>query len=1784
MEMNNTDIVDDILTQKIIDTLFEDNPSLFVSHHLDSYNDFFNNGIKRIIKEKNPIRIIKEQKDNNKELRCELYIGGKTGDKLYFGKPIIFDERKEHFMYPNEARLRNMTYGMTIHYDVEVDYIIHSTDDADDDIKSSQTIHKIFLGRFPIMLMSDYCVLKGLSPAVRFEMGECKNDYGGYFIIDGKEKCIVSQEKFADNMIYVKDKVSDDTYSHSVDIRSVSEDASKPVRTLSIRIVAPSPKYTNNQIVVNIPNVRKPVPLFILMRALGIESDKDIIKYCLLDLKKYESYIDLFIPSVHDATKFFTQDTAIEFIASFTKGKKIEHAFEILTNYLLPHIGEMNFKDKAYFIGHMVKELLMVFTGDVKPTDRDNFRFKRVDLPGSLLYDLFKEYYTIQQKNIFLKIDKKYHFKKDSDTFKDENFFNLVDVFIENPFSEQLVYDGFKKAFKGNWGAEAHTKRVGVIQDLNRLSYNSALSHLRKLNLPLDASAKVVGPRLLHSSQWGIIDPVDTPDGANIGLHKHMSISASITSGISSRPMIDWLINNANIKMSVLAENTPDTFSKMAKIIVNGNWVGCVYDPKKVERYLKTMRRIAVLPVFVSINWEIQDNIIYIYTDSGRLCRPVFYIENGKASFDRDVIYEQLIEEEHKEDDSKKKMSWINLLTGFAKKKDSATFSIDKQTIYDDWSQLYGANKLEDLEVTKSVIEYIDTSESGSALIAMDKRTMILKPKPYTHMEIHPSLIMGTMGNQIVFPENNPYPRNAFACGQMRQAISLYHTNHQTRIDKMGVVLNYGQIPLVKSRYLEKINHEQNPYGENVIVAIMSFNGYNVEDSILFNEGSVKRGLFRMTYYNMYEAHEEKENIGGSKINSHFINVENQNVERLKPGYDYSHLDEHGLIKENTKLDDKKVLIGKGVVSTSTRQTDDENDSSTTPYMDSSVFPKKGQLGYVEKAFITEGEKGYRLAKIKVRDERYPYIGDKFCSRCGQKGTVGLIIPEADMPFNADGIRPDIIINPHAIPSRMTIGQLIETIMGKACSIYGGFGDCTAYANKGSKIEHFGDMLSKAGLHSSGNEILYNGQTGEQFTSEIFIGPTYYMRLKHMVKDKINYRARGPRTNLTRQTVQGRANDGGLRIGEMERDGVLAHGASQFLQESLMVRGDEYYIAVCNQTGMIAIYNENKNIFLSPLSDGPLKFNENINGTMNIENITKHGRSFSIIRIPYAFKLLVQELQTINIQIRVITDENIDQLTSMSFSNNIIKLKGSEDTTFKTKQLMSDDDNREEEYKKYLFGSFIKDPSQFIIDDTYEPTTSYKLAKDITYTIMDAVLNEFIPDNDEVENQIFRRMTIVDASPQFGIHTMAFMKKFGHVHAIESNPVMVKILTQNLAVFSAENKFPHERFQIYQGNYNDIVKNIEKKDIIFFDPTSGLNNKDKDNELFIDGLPIEDVITSMLNLFPFVVIKLPLKYRELFQEQDNIRPIHMKNYNKEKIVVYNNENLQDKLLRDKMNDIITIDNDNDNNDNNDNNKNEDDIKIDTSKRMYAEQLGWYLKKKDEERNEPMVFGSIILDKNGNETDNWVVKEHGGTYPNIPVKGWKDSELIYDDGSGKPIPPSLVIQRLREHFYTDNWNSVVSMIKAGIDYTPTTPSTSDNIKRLPNEHIPPQNENYIPFSPVSDSVSPYAEADYALAKPSPPKPTAELLQTVSNQLLDVQNKVNTVSNAVQTTTQNAISTAQNVASNVADKASNVADKVSNTIMDVIEGQKPITSVLTDIISSEPEKEETKSEEGVKRIKI
>jgi DNA-directed RNA polymerase II subunit RPB2 len=1274
---------------KIIDTYFQNDAQALVKHHIDSYDQFYEEQIYRMFAEMNPVRLQVDYDDdpNVQDFRsnCLMYFGGKDGKRVYFGKPVIHDPDQPHIMYPNECRLRDLTYAMTIHYDVEIEYtrilkegdiptqvddqgfaihdvglkekaepgkilknqytpsemailMKHTNEHAHGNKPIKMLLPNIFLGRFPIMVQSASCVLKGMPREMRFAMGECRNDKGGYFIINGKEKVIIPQEAFGDNILNVyKDK--HDQYLYSADLRSVSENVSKPVRQMSIRIMAPTVKQPRLNIGVFIPNAgNKPIPLFIVFRALGILPDKEIMSFITLNEMPQEAFVPYLEACVHDASIVQTQYDAVYFISRLVKGRSITRTLRVLADYFLPHVGEMNYLEKAYHLGYIVHRLLSVATGAEPETDRDSYKSKRLTLIGPLLKDLFREYYAQQQRHVQKYFETRYEFGKD--TYSDLT--KLIYDEYEKAFATRIVEEGFRKAFKGNWGAYSHTKKVGIVQDLNILSNNGIINHLRKTNLPMDASVKLVGPRVLHGSQWGIIDPIDTPDGGNVGLHKHMAMMAHVSSTMSREPLIAWLKSHLSLK--TLAEATPVRLGRLTKVFVNGYWVGCLADPIGAIRIIKTYRRHGLIPVMTSVMFDRARNAITLCCDGGRICRPIMYRgDDEKFAFQRK---EWSTIEATMTDPKQMSVLWTKMITGFHDKKRPQYNAFDEH--YYEWNELYDIPKEGNVQHSQALLEFLDTQETEGSLIAMHYEE-VTPTSRHTHCELHPSTTYGVMCNMINFLEHNPASRNSFSCGQSKQACSLYSTNYQLRMDKSAVVLNNGQLPLVKSRYLQYINHEEHPYGENAIVAIMCYTGYNVEDAVLINESALQRGLFRTTYYTTYSAHEERE-IRNNVITSDktFANVPEmeEEVQGMKPDHDYSHLNEYGLVPEETLVHDKLILIGQTSMV----------ESGSTRRVDCSKGPKKGQLGVVDKSFITDSDEGKRIAKVRIREERIPTLGDKFASRAGQKGTVGMVIPEANMPFTRTGVRPDMIINPHALPSRMTLGQMIECIVGKACCMEGTAGECTAFYNRENKLGMFGELLSKHRFHSTGDEILYDGMTGRQTEASVFIGPTYYMRLKHMVKDKINYRATGPLTKLTRQPVHGRANDGGLRIGEMERDAVISHGMASFLQESMMDRADAYQMAICNKTGGIAIYNANKDLMLSPSADGPLQYTgslERESGNIEVTQLSKHGRSFSLVRVPYSLKLLMQELQAINVHMHIITDDTASQFDNMNFSQNI---------------------------------------------------------------------------------------------------------------------------------------------------------------------------------------------------------------------------------------------------------------------------------------------------------------------------------------------------------------------------------------------------------------------------------------------------------------------------------------------------------------------------------------------------
>jgi DNA-directed RNA polymerase II subunit RPB2 len=574
-----------------------------------------------------------------------------------------------------------------------------------------------------------------------------------------------------------------------------------------------------------------------------------------------------------------------------------------------------------------------------------------------------------------------------------------------------------------------------------------------------------------------------------------------------------------------------------------------------------------IINIYTSIIFDYRNREIRICNDAGRLIRPVLRVKNNNVLLKKSIVEKIKTEE----------LDWNDLLT--------------------------------DCKIDDSVLEYIDPEEQSFSMIAMKPNELYKANQfiyKYTHCEIHPSTIFGILASCIPYPDHNQSPRNTYQSAMGKQAMGVYVTNFDNRMDKTAYVLTYPARPLVDTRLMGMVQLDKIPAGAPVIVAIMTHTGFNQEDSLLFNQGSIDRGLFQATIYHT-EKDEDKKINGDEEIR---CKPDRSKTKGMKYG-NYDKITNKGIVPENTLLENNDVIISKVVPIKENRN----DHTKVIKYEDLSRTYRTNEESYVDKNFIDRNGDGYNFCKVRIRTVRRPVIGDKFSSRHGQKGTIGNIIPECDMPYTSTGVKPDIIINPHAIPSRMTIGQLKETLLGKVLVELGLFGDGTSFGDL--TIDTIRKELTKVGYESNGNELMYNGQTGEQIETSIFIGPVFYQRLKHMVRDKQHSRSIGPMVNLTRQPAEGRSRDGGLRFGEMERDCMVSHGASRFTRGRLYDASDKYQVNVCKKCGMIASYNDKMQIHLCKTCDNRV--------------------DFSYVEIPYACKLLFQELQTMNIAPRIMT-------------------------------------------------------------------------------------------------------------------------------------------------------------------------------------------------------------------------------------------------------------------------------------------------------------------------------------------------------------------------------------------------------------------------------------------------------------------------------------------------------------------------------------------------------------------
>ena len=1320
---------------KIIESYFNGrHSSSLVRHQLESYNDCIHRQIPQTIQMFNPV-IIHSDKDilsdsDKYSLEIEILF---TNLKLY--PPQIYENNgATKLMLPVEARLRNVTYASNMTIDINITYHIRDAVNMEKPRTIKNVIPKVSIGKFPIMVKSSICVLTQNTHINPVSVGECEFDHGGYFIIKGSEKTVLQQERAAQNIVYCYDGKNTSKCRWYAEIKSVPDNKCISPKQIEIEVASKNNGYGFPMKVV-IPRVKESIDLFVLFRALGVTSDKEICEYILLNIasENHSEMVDFLNASVIEANRCMTKEEALKHVTSYVaytpmnmdkeqgSRKKRDFTMDVLNNDLFPHCKTP--QQKLFFLGHMTNRLIQTALGWIKPNDRDSYVNKRIDMTGTLLNNLFRNYFNKLVKEMQKHILKEVNGGSWRSTETYENIINMANIC--KIIKSTTIETGINRALAtGDFSIkQSNSSKVGVAQVVNRLTTAATLSHMRRINTPIDKTGELIDPRKLHGTTWGFLCPAETPEGQSIGIVKSISALTHLTITTNSSSLYTYVepfIKSLNTARPI------EVFDKV-KVFVNGCWVGVTDYPMELYTDMKNKKYRGIINVYTSVVFDYKMMEIRICNDSGRMTRPLLRVTDGKALISQEII--------NRLDSGE--LAWNDLLTN--------------------------------CKLDTSVIEYIDPDEQNFAMIALKtKDSYVLNDTKieYTHCEIHPSTIFGVLASCIPYPEHNQAPRNTYQCAQGKQAMGIYATNYDKRFDKTAYVLTYPSRPLVDTRIMNWLDLVKIPSGQVIHVAIMSYTGYNQEDSVLINKASIDRGMFSTTIY-----HTEKDE---DKNITRFVSrckPDPTKTKGIKYG-NYDKIDSTGFIPKNTKLDDRDIIVSKVV------HIKENRNDPTKPikFEDQSKSVRTaGEEIYVDENVTCRNGDGYPCAKVRMRTFRKPCIGDKFCmtedhdvltmnrgwvpiaeivlddlvaqlnrqtsqleyvnpietlvfdhdgemyevetqgvsqkvtlnhrmwvqkrdrpnyelvlakeivgenvlfksydetsqsthdvsfymessnvsndfrgkvyclrvpsevflvrrngkcsftgnsSRHGQKGTAGLIIPECDMPYTRNGLRPDIIINPHAIPSRMTIGQLKETLLGKVLVHLGLFGDGTSFGDL--DVKTIAKQLQNLGYESYGNDVLYDGLSGEQLDANIFIGPVFYQRLKHMVNDKQHSRSIGPMVNLTRQPAEGRSRDGGFRIGEMERDVMLAHGISRFCRERLYDVSDKYSVHVCKKCGMIAQYNDSSNSMFS-------KFKFTVHKCSVCDNMT----DFSYVEVPYAFKLLAHELQTINCVPRLMTE------------------------------------------------------------------------------------------------------------------------------------------------------------------------------------------------------------------------------------------------------------------------------------------------------------------------------------------------------------------------------------------------------------------------------------------------------------------------------------------------------------------------------------------------------------------
>ncbi|KAJ1916405.1 DNA-directed RNA polymerase III complex subunit Rpc2 [Mycoemilia scoparia] len=1096
-----------------------------VKQHLDSFNYFVDVDLKKIVKAN---EMVTSDVDPNFYLKY-------TGIRV--GRPERMDAHSADKSYtPHECRLRDLTYAASIFVDVEY-------------TRGRQLVRRrgVVIGRMPIMLRSNKCVLTNKTDKQMAAMQECPLDPGGYFIVKGTEKVILVQEQLSKNRIIVQE-------DSKGQMMAVVTSSTHEVKSKAYVYIKKGCLYLKHNSLV------EDIPVVAAFKAMGITADQEISK---LVVGTDEEFYELFSPSLEQAAmlKLFTQKQCLEYIGKRVRISRrfgsirrtpIEEAHEILANVILAHVPVLNgdFKQKCVYIAVMARRVLQTIIDPSLMDDLDYLGNKRLELAGQLLSLLFEDLFKKYNTDLKINIDK---------VLKKPNRAQEFDVFNQLTCHSDNITQGFVRAIStGNWKvARFKMDRAGVTHILSRLSYIAALGMMTRISSQFEKTRKVSGPRALQPSQWGMLCPSDTPEGELCGLVKNLALMTHITTDSEEEPIrrLAFALGCEDLN-TITGEELYDHHTYL--VTLNGLIIGASRQSQKFVRNVRIMRRNGRISEFVSIFIDDARKMINISSDGGRICRPIIIVENGESR----------VKDHHIRD----------LLAG--------------KLEFDDFLRL-------------GLVEYLDVNEENDGLIASYTREIT---KETTHLEIEPFTLLGAVAGLIPYPHHNQSPRNTYQSAMGKQAIGAIAYNQLNRIDTLLYLLVYPQQPMVKTKTIELIGYDKLPAGQNATVAVMSYSGYDIEDALILNKSSLDRGFGRCQVMRKYATVIRKYANGTyDRVLDPPLNPDNTIPAKFEA------LDRDGLASPGERLMPGHTLINKqSPVNTTGEPTMGGGfGGGADEYKPTPLTFKYPEPAYVDKTMLTTGENDQTLIKFLIRQTRRPELGDKFSSRHGQKGVIGLIVPQPDMPFNDWGVCPDIVMNPHGFPSRMTVGKMIELLSGKAGILKGELQYGTAFG--GSKVEDMSKILIDHGFDYSGKDYVTSGITGEPLAAYIFFGPIYYQKLKHMVMDKMHARAHGPRTVLTRQPTEGRSRDGGLRLGEMERDCLIGYGASMLLVERLMLSSDAFEVFVCQECGYL--------------------------GYSGWCQYCRSSKRINSLKIPYACKLLFQEMQAMNIMPRLVLEE-----------------------------------------------------------------------------------------------------------------------------------------------------------------------------------------------------------------------------------------------------------------------------------------------------------------------------------------------------------------------------------------------------------------------------------------------------------------------------------------------------------------------------------------------------------------